>query len=263
MLTYKGLALTSAVLLTLVSTASIAEFRRSEIQEAENNIYIAIGGGGGGMNTGDWKKARNNDDPFNSLEKINQPNHKTVGTGNGMAAIGYGFQGFPARLEVAYNYIGNGSFEWDNIIAADSAFPLPSDGARAEGKAKVFSNTVMLNAYLDFIMNERWMPFLMIGAGWGVNGARLDVNFTSDADPSQNFESSSDRKYTSNFVWNAGVGVNYVLDESWTLGVAATYFYLGEMDVNAFDPLLEEDISAFTVDTLDAFIGTVNLAYHW
>lgn len=262
MLKHRGLALTSALLLTSISTFSSAEFRRSEVQEAENNIYIAIGGGGGGMNTGDWDQV-----PIEDLAiKVNQPNHKTVGTANGMAAIGYGFDKVPFRIELAYNFIGNGRFNWDNL-ASEIVDPIPA-GTDVSAETTVFSNTLMINGYLDFIVNEKFMPFIMIGAGYGINSAKLEYTAYVPGegnDAGKNITETSDRKDKGNFVWNAAVGINYALSESWTLGIAATYFYLGKMEVDAFyaDPLVEQDVHLYNVDRLDAFVATANLAYHF
>ncbi|MFI4954408.1 MAG: outer membrane protein [Gammaproteobacteria bacterium] len=269
MLKHQGLALTSAILLTLISTTSSAEFRRSEIQEADNNIYIAIGGGGGGMNAGDWKQVTEVVDPAADIVLVNQPDNKTVGTANGMAAIGYTFDEAPVRLELAYNYIGNGKFEWANLVESAPVTIIPA-GSDVSAETTVFSNTLMVNGYLDFIVNEKFMPFVMIGAGYGFNSAKLEYTATipDTADPTlppTEITKSSDRKSTGNFVWNAAVGMNYALSESWTVGIAATYFYLGKMQVDAFnaEQLVEEDVHLYDVDRLDAFVATANIAYHF
>lgn len=255
MLKHQGMAIACAILFTFLSTASQAEFRRSLIQKAENNIYIALGGGGGGMNTGNWDVVAPESLIFPATG-VNQPNNKTVGTANGMAAIGYGFDEIPFRLEFAYNFIGDGEFRWDNLIVDED-----ESGLDLDAKSKIFSNTFMINGYLDFVMNDNWLPYIMVGAGYGINSGELE--YTVKEDGVDEFTETSHRKNKGNFVFNAGVGLNYALSEDWSVGVSALYFYLGKAEVDAFDFDTQEDVSLFSISRLDAFIAQANLAYHF
>jgi len=257
--------LTSLILGALpVVSHAYSEWVQSAFQEEENYFYVAIGGGGASQRTDHWKTTNSN--VFNTLGftdvTANQPNDHNDVVGVGLFAIGYAFPGAPVRLEVAYNYIGQGKYTSDELFT--SSTPSLTATESMTGEARIQSNTIMLNGYLDFIITENWIPYIMIGGGWGLNSTKFNWDFI--ADDISVVEEKSDSNNKSNFAWNAGVGLTYAFDDTISIGVQATYVGLGKAEFNAKPYSINDnhsDEEFLKVDDLSAITGTVNVAYHF
>ena len=110
--------------------------------------------------------------------------------------IGYDFLGPRVDLEVGYGRIGNNVF-----------FP----GSAVSGSSGQLN--VMANAYYDFMPMERLNPY--IGAGLGI--AFVDSN--------QSLGSTQ-------FAWQAMLGLQYHIDSSWTVGVEGRYMGTTNPSIN-------------------------------
>ena len=245
----------SPVIALLIPTVALCDFySQSLFTQEDNDFYFAIGGGGAVESTGDWKL-----DAHHTLgiTAINQPNDDTTGVGVGMAALGYGFENVPLRMEVAYNYIGRSDFKWDPLVPGED---IP-DVVLVDTKVRVNTNTLMLNFFGDIVMDDDWIPYLMVGLGYGVNSAKLERSVDHlAADTSSTL--NSETKNTGNFVWNAGVGINYVINENFSFGAQVAYVGLGKIKVDAVDTT-NNNVTLMSTDNVSAVTGTLNIAYHF
>lgn len=221
-------------------------FKQSIIQKDENNFYIAIGGGGAYQQVSDWKP-----DPGSLYSTINDPDRDYAGAGVGLAAIGYGFATLPVRMEVAYNYIGQAKYDWDNLLPFAEV-----DNATTPAEVRINANTFMFNVYADFWVNDRLAPYITGGVGYSVNGAKLELTVDDVKYPAHTYNKG-------NFAWNAGVGLQYAISENWSAGAQVNYVFLGTVEIREENPVTGADSDFMHADDMFAITGTVNLAYHF
>jgi opacity protein-like surface antigen len=246
--TYLNLALFTGLCASTAANAYIA-VPPSIFQDEDNTIYLSIGGGVASERSGDWSGSEHH-------AGLNAPSQDKSTVPMGTAAIGYGFKNYPFRIEAAYNFIGIAKFKWDSLD------PPVTTGKTESAEAKVYSNLGLLNLYGDLPIGDNWIPFIKIGAGYGMNEAKFSYTDEATGDVF-----TSDNHSNNNFVWNAGVGVNYAMSESVSIGAEVTYLYLGKAYVDAsVVPVAggEEINQSFAeLDKLTAVAATLNIAYHF
>ncbi len=110
--------------------------------------------------------------------------------------IGYDFLGPRVDLEVGYGRTGNNVF-----------FP----GSAVSGSSGQMN--VMANAYYDFMVQERFNPY--IGAGVGIA-----------------FVDSNQALGSTQFAWQAMIGAQYHIDSSWAIGLEGRYMGTTNPSIN-------------------------------
>lgn len=246
--------LLSASLFAATCAQAYIEVLPSTFQEHDRLFYITIGGGVADERAGTFNGS-------NRHASLVDPEKSNAGVGIGAAGLGYAFEEYPFRIELTYNFIGEARYKWDPLE------PPVVGGQPEKGEAKVYSHLGLLNFYGDLPITENWIPYLKIGAGYGLNRAKFSYTVEDPAASNDGFTYTSASENTSNFVWNAGAGLNYAFTESVSIGVEILYTFLGKAKANVEiqgengNPNFEESFTE--VNDLESLGITANIAYHF
>ncbi|MBR4927144.1 MAG: porin family protein [Alphaproteobacteria bacterium] len=116
--------------------------------------------------------------------------------------VGAGYQLDPMfRSDIIVDYRG-----WNKV-------DFKSDGKKAD----VWSIPVLMNIYGTYPIHDRMGVYAMAGLGMSYNHADSTTNAKSDDKVS--------------FAWNVGAGVEYALNECWTMDLGYRYSDLGKAKV--------------------------------
>jgi opacity protein-like surface antigen len=129
---------------------------------------------------------------------------------SGGGALGY--QHGPFRVEFEYNVFSN---DFDESTFADPAV-VPRTQKSIQ-RAYVDGRSLMVNAYYDFQINDRWMPYL--GAGIGSYEANIKNLQPPAFGPFVANATSSDR-----FAYQFRAGVTYVINPAFSVFSGYRYF---------------------------------------
>jgi opacity protein-like surface antigen len=129
------------------------------------------------------------------------------------ATFGFGYKYQWFRADLTYDFAGP-----TRVSATTTAAT-----GQPQYAAKINSQTVLANAYIDFGTWAGFTPY--VGAGVGL--ARLQsVNFVNTADsPSAD---STGPGFHQNFAWAAMAGVAYQVTQSWLIDVGYRHLALGD-----------------------------------
>ena len=136
------------------------------------------------------------------------------------------------RGEVELNYRSD---------AEKSFTSLDVDQDPVNEKAKVSSNSIMLNIYYDIDTGTKFSPYVGAGVGY----ARLKAKYGMvDADG----DGISMDETANNFAWQVGAGVGYALSDNMTLDVGYRYIDYGDVSKtignNIASIKMEADVTA-------------------
>ncbi|CAN0545632.1 unnamed protein product [Laminaria digitata] len=127
--------------------------------------------------------------------------------------IGYNWakKGVPIRSEIEYHHRARFDFDTRDTTAAGYENQLST-------------HVVIVNAYYDYQLNDRWAIFAGGGIGWSQN--------ISDVDrvPLSGGAKAELETTTNNFTWNAALGVIWSFAHSWDLELRYRYIDLGEVE---------------------------------
>ena len=134
---------------------------------------------------------------------------------DGSVGFGYKYQWF--RADLVYDRSG------PTRVSAFTTIPV----GQPQLTAKISSQTVLANAYVDFGTWGGFTPY--VGAGVGI--ARLkSVNYVDNSDsPSNNVFGVTGPGTQQNFAWAAMAGVAYQVAPSWVVDVGYRYLAMGDV----------------------------------
>ncbi len=146
-------------------------------------------------------------------------------------ALGYSFADhFRTDLEFSHRRAGNSGGFTENVQAFVPCGEFAGDPCLDPAtRGRVSAQSVMANAYYDFMTEGRFRPYL--GAGVGV--ARVDMNIVTTAtlnDAGTEDFSLVDGDKTS-FAWQVAAGTGFVLSEGLLLTVGYRYFQGGSPSI--------------------------------
>jgi opacity protein-like surface antigen len=136
-------------------------------------------------------------------------------------ALGYSWKDrwHPARLELEGGYRYRFDLDYRGRV-----------GATTVGyEANLATAYAMLNGYYDFVVSERWTPYVGVGLGWARNSADTDRNVVAGTGARQSVETS-----TNEFSWAAMAGLTYNWRPDWGVSLGVRYVDLGGVEVGPF-----------------------------
>jgi opacity protein-like surface antigen len=130
------------------------------------------------------------------------------------ATFGFGYKYQWFRADLTFDYAGPAR------VTANTTAATP----QPQFTAKIGSQTVLANGYIDFGTWAGFTPY--VGAGVGI--ARLrSVNFVDTADSPSTI--STGPGFHQNFAWAAMAGVAYQVTQSWLIDVGYRHLELGNV----------------------------------
>ena len=128
-------------------------------------------------------------------------------------AIGYNWakKGLPIRSEIEYHY--RARFDFDTRVANSAGY-----------ENQLSTHSLMVNAYGDYPLSDRWALFAGGGVGWAQNVSDVD-RVTLIQGPKSELVTR-----TNNFAWNLALGVIWSFAESWDAEFRYRYIDLGEVE---------------------------------
>ena len=193
-----GVAILS--LLTLASTASAQSSRTSSSHSGDYLSFLMIGGASkvdGVTTSSGTLELRNDADEVAALG----------------FALGYTWakKGVPIRTEIEYHY--RARFDFDTRVTGSAGY-----------ENQLSTHSVLVNAYGDYQLNDRWAVFAGGGLGWAQNVSDVARVPTGGGAKTERV----DRK--NNFAWNTALGVIWSFAQNWGAEFRYRYIDLGEVE---------------------------------
>ena len=193
-----GVAVLSA--LALASTASAQSSPTSSSHSGDYLSFLMIGG------------ASNVDDVTTSSGTLELRNDVDEVAALGFA-LGYNWakKGVPIRTEIEYHY--RARFDFDTRVTGSAGY-----------ENQLSTHSVLVNAYGDYQLNDRWAVFAGGGLGWAQNVSDVARVPTGGGAKTERV----DRK--NNFAWNTALGVIWSFAQNWDAEFRYRYIDLGEVE---------------------------------
>ena len=138
-------------------------------------------------------------------------------TAGGGAVAGFRFFRVPLRMEVEGHWTYR--FDWDNRDIT---------AATVDYESNVETHAVLFNTILDWRNNSAFTPFVGVSLGW----ARHRNETTRTVIPTQAKVTQDD--VSNNFAYGLMLGVDWALDEDWTIGLAYRFIRMGEVSTGRY-----------------------------
>ena len=186
--------------LALASTASAQSSRTSSSHSGDYLSFLMVGG------------ASKVDDVTTSSGTLELRNDADEVAALGFA-LGYNWakKGVPIRTEIEYHY--RARFDFDTRVTGSAGY-----------ENQLSTHSVLVNAYGDYQLNDRWAVFAGGGLGWAQNVsdvARVPIAGGAKTE-------RVDRK--NNFAWNTALGVIWSFAQNWDTEFRYRYIDLGEVE---------------------------------
>ena len=190
--------------LSIACSALALTLAMSTVAEARDGFYLAGRGGAA------WNNFNSKEDSV-TKGKISKLDHVPMFSG----AIGYKYKYFRGEVE----YIWRDDAEED-IFDSDFGFK--------EGDVTLTSQSIMFNAYIDFLPNYWISPY--IGGGVGFSKVEFEFNQVGIGQ-----DMKVDKK---KFTWQMGAGLSIRINKCLNLDAGYRYYTLGKIvdaEVNAHE----------------------------
>ena len=186
--------------LALASTASAQSSRTSSSHSGDYLSFLMVGG------------ASNVDDVTTSSGTLELRNDADEVAALGFA-LGYNWakKGVPIRTEIEYHY--RARFDFDTRVTGSAGY-----------ENQLSTHSVLVNAYGDYQLNDRWAVFAGGGLGWAQNVSDVARVPTGGGAKTERV----DRK--NNFAWNTALGVIWSFAQNWDAEFRYRYIDLGEVE---------------------------------
>ena len=127
--------------------------------------------------------------------------------------VGYNWakKGLPIRSEIEYHY--RARYDFDTRVLGSAGY-----------EDQLSTHALIVNAYYDYQMNDRWAVFAGGGIGWAQNVsdvARVPLAAGTKTELVTR---------TNNLTWNAALGVIWSFSRSWDAEFRYRYIDLGEVE---------------------------------
>lgn len=152
-------------------------------------------------------------------------------------AVGYNWakKGVPIRSEIEYHY--RARFDFDSRVLDSAGY-----------ENQLSSHALIVNAYYDYQMNDRWALFVGGGLGWAQNVSEVSRV------PLIGGQRSELTNRTNNLSWNAALGAIWSFSRNWDAEFRYRYIELGEVESG---PHIDgQTIKAESYNSHDLILGT-------
>lgn len=148
------------------------------------------------------------------------------------AAVGMNFAkwGAPVRGEVEYDYRTDFGYN-PNPNFTNAGIPTKSTNT-------LNTQTVLVNAFYDIDTGTKFTPFVGGGLGVAINSVNGTASLLSGAN-AINYSASN-----TSFAWALGGGVNYAIDNHWSVDASYRYIDLGKADFGPSGAVLSGNVSS-------------------
>jgi opacity protein-like surface antigen len=196
----------TVLLLPSVSTAATPVY---------HPVYVELAAGNSWVHTTHWYRypsTLGNE----TLWHMHQPQSYSTSVPVYSAAFGYQLPSYPLRADLSYYQFGTADFKWS---------PTYIESTNHHAKGTVKSEAVFVDLYYDWYNSSQFVPYV----GVGVGQAHQHSQYNYHAYPNPNsFQSHGPATYdTHEFAKRATIGFNYIVNDNWRAGMAASYMDLG------------------------------------
>lgn len=203
-----GSVLSGVAVLSVLSLASTASAQSSPTSSSHSGDYLSFLMIGGASNVDDVTTSSGTLELRNDADEV-----AALGF-----ALGYNWakKGVPIRTEIEYHY--RARFDFDKRVTESGPFGYEN---------QLSTHSVLVNAYGDYQLNDRWAVFAGGGLGWAQNVsdvARVPIELPSSTSKTERV----DRK--NNFAWNTALGVIWSFAQNWDTEFRYRYIDLGEVE---------------------------------
>jgi len=198
-----GSVLSGVAVLSVLSLASTASAQSSPTSSSHSGDYLSF------LMIGGASKVDNVTTSSGTLELRNDAD-EVAALG---FALGYNWakKGVPIRTEIEYHY--RARFDFDTRVTGSAGY-----------ENQLSTHSVLVNAYGDYQLNDRWAVFAGGGLGWAQNVSDVARVPTGGGAKTERV----DRK--NNFAWNTALGVIWSFAQNWDAEFRYRYIDLGEVE---------------------------------
>ena len=198
-----GSVLSGVAVLSVLALASTASAQSSPTSSSHSGDYLSF------LMIGGASKVDNVTTSSGTLELRNDAD-EVAALG---FALGYNWakKGVPIRTEIEYHY--RARFDFDTRVTGSAGY-----------ENQLSTHSVLVNAYGDYQLNDRWAVFAGGGLGWAQNVSDVARVPTGGGAKTERV----DRK--NNFAWNTALGVIWSFAQNWDAEFRYRYIDLGEVE---------------------------------
>mgnify|MGYP006111111955 CR=1 FL=1 len=198
-----GSVLSGVAVLSVLSLASTASAQSSPTSSSHSGDYLSFLMIGGASNVDDVTTSSGTLELRNDADEV-----AALGF-----ALGYNWakKGVPIRTEIEYHY--RARFDFDTRVTGSAGY-----------ENQLSTHSVLVNAYGDYQLNDRWAVFAGGGLGWAQNVSDVARVPTGGGAKTERV----DRK--NNFAWNTALGVIWSFAQNWDTEFRYRYIDLGEVE---------------------------------
>jgi opacity protein-like surface antigen len=198
-----GSVLSGVAVLSVLALASTASAQSSPTSSSHSGDYLSFLMIGGASNVDDVTTSSGTLELRNDADEV-----AALGF-----ALGYNWakKGVPIRTEIEYHY--RARFDFDTRVTGSAGY-----------ENQLSTHSVLVNAYGDYQLNDRWAVFAGGGLGWAQNVSDVARVPTGGGAKTERV----DRK--NNFAWNTALGVIWSFAQNWDAEFRYRYIDLGEVE---------------------------------
>ena len=198
-----GSVLSGVAVLSVLALASTASAQSSPTSSSHSGNYLSFLMIGGASNVDDVTTSSGTLELRNDADEV-----AALGF-----ALGYNWakKGVPIRTEIEYHY--RARFDFDTRVTGSAGY-----------ENQLSTHSVLVNAYGDYQLNDRWAVFAGGGLGWAQNVSDVARVPTGGGAKTERV----DRK--NNFAWNTALGVIWSFAQNWDAEFRYRYIDLGEVE---------------------------------
>ena len=198
-----GSVLSGVAVLSVLSLASTASAQSSPTSSSHSGDYLSFLMIGGASKVDDVTTSSGTLELRNDADEV-----AALGF-----ALGYNWakKGVPIRTEIEYHY--RARFDFDTRVTGSAGY-----------ENQLSTHSVLVNAYGDYQLNDRWAVFAGGGLGWAQNVSDVARVPTGGGAKTERV----DRK--NNFAWNTALGVIWSFTQNWDAEFRYRYIDLGEVE---------------------------------
>ena len=198
-----GSVLSGVAFLSVLAMASTASAQSSPISSSHSGDYLSFLMIGGASRVDDVTTSSGTLELRNDADEV-----AALGF-----ALGYNWakKGVPIRTEIEYHY--RARFDFDTRVTGSAGY-----------ENQLSTHSVLVNAYGDYQLNDRWAVFAGGGLGWAQNVSDVARVPTGGGAKTERV----DRK--NSFAWNTALGVLWSFAQNWDAEFRYRYIDLGEVE---------------------------------
>jgi len=198
-----GSVLSGVAVLSVLALASTASAQSSPTSSSHSGDYLSFLMIGGASKVDDVTTSSGTLELRNDADEV-----AALGF-----ALGYNWakKGVPIRTEIEYHY--RARFDFDTRVTGSAGY-----------ENQLSTHSVLVNAYGDYQLNDRWAVFAGGGLGWAQNVSDVARVPTGGGAKTERV----DRK--NNFAWNTALGVIWSFAQNWDAEFRYRYIDLGEVE---------------------------------